>query len=79
MKRQSISFTVPNDEWLKQQIATKEYTSKSEIINDLIRKVRTQQQEIDWIRMKIEKAERSGFTSDNQAQILQQSKDLLNE
>ncbi|HNR86416.1 MAG TPA: CopG family transcriptional regulator [Taishania sp.] len=79
MKRQSISFTEPNDEWLKQQIATKEYTSKSEIINDLIRKVRTQQQEFDWIRTKIEKAERSGFTSDNQAQILQQSKDLLNE
>lgn len=79
MKRQSISFTEPNDEWLKQQIATKEYTSKSEIINDLIRKVRTQQQEIDWIRTKIEKAERSGFTSDNQAQILQQSKDSLNE
>ncbi len=79
MKRQSISFTEPNDEWLKQQIAIKEYASKSEIINDLIRKVRTQQQEFDWIRMKIEKAERSGFTSDNQAQILQQSKDLLNE
>jgi antitoxin ParD1/3/4 len=79
MRRQSISFTEPNDEWLKSQIDNKEYSSKSELVNDLIRQARNQQREIDWIRLKLEKAEKSGFTSDSRAQILKQSKDLLNE
>lgn len=78
MRRQSISFSEPNDEWLKEQIASKEYASKSELVNDLIRQARKQQKEVDWIRMKLEKAEQSGFTTDSRAQILQQSKDLLN-
>lgn len=79
MIRQSISFTEPNDEWLKTQIANKEYSSKSELVNDLIRQARNQEKQIDWIRMKLEKAEESGFTSETKAQILKQSKDLLNE
>jgi antitoxin ParD1/3/4 len=79
MKRQSISFTEPNDEWLKSQIDSKEYTSITELVNDLIRQARKQQREIDLIRMKIEKAEKSGFTSDSRSEILNQSKDLLND
>ena len=79
MRRQSISFTEPNDEWLKSQIANKEYASKSDLVNDLIRQARNQQKQIDWIKMKLEKAEKSGFTSDSKAQILKQSKDLLDE
>tara|TARA_R100000951_G_scaffold62635_1_gene52547 strand:+ start:31 stop:345 length:315 start_codon:yes stop_codon:yes gene_type:complete len=79
MKRQSISFTEPNDEWLKSQIDSKEYTSKTELVNDLIRQARKQQREIDLIRMKIDKAEKSGFTSDSRSQILNQSKRLLDD
>jgi antitoxin ParD1/3/4 len=79
MRRQSISFTEPNDEWLKSQIESKEYSSKSELINNLIRQARLQEKEIDWIRLKLEKAEKSGFTNESAAQILKQAKDLLNE
>tara|TARA_B100000508_G_C11340740_1_gene219003 strand:+ start:98 stop:337 length:240 start_codon:yes stop_codon:yes gene_type:complete len=79
MKRQSISFTEPNDKWLKSQIDSKEYTSKTELVNDLIRQARKQQKEIDLIRMKIDKAEKSGFTSDSRSQILNQSKGLLDD
>ena len=78
MARQSISFTEPNDNWLKAQIESKEYTSKSELINDLIRQARNQQKQIDWIKTKIERAEKSGFTSDSKNEILAQSKSLLN-
>lgn len=78
MARQSISFTEPNDEWLKAQVNSKEYSSKSELVNDLIRQARKQQQEIDWIRMKLEKAEKSGFTEDSKEAILAQSKAKLN-
>ena len=79
MNRQSISFTKPNDEWLKSQVESREYSSKSELINDLVRQARKQQREIDWIKAKIEKAENSGFTKDSKAEILSQSKSLLNE
>lgn len=37
MSRQSMSFTKSNDEWLKTQVRNKEYSSKSELVNDLIR------------------------------------------
>ncbi|QSE97199.1 ribbon-helix-helix domain-containing protein [Fulvivirga lutea] len=78
MARQSISFTEPNDEWLKAQVSSKEYSSKSELVNDLIRQARQQQQHIDLVRLKLEKAEKSGFTTDNKDQILADSKYRLN-
>ncbi len=77
MTRQSISLTEPNDEWLKKQVDSKEYASKSELVNDLIRQARKQQARVDWIRAKIEKAESSGFTTDSKEEILNQSKTLL--
>jgi len=78
MTRQSISFTEPNDEWLKAQLKNKEYSSKSELVNDLIRQARQQQVHIDWIRAKLDLAENSGFTDDSKDQILNKSKSLLN-
>ncbi|MDY0103404.1 MAG: type II toxin-antitoxin system ParD family antitoxin [Lentimicrobium sp.] len=78
MARQSISFTKPNDEWLKAQLENQEYSSKSELINDLIRQARKQQAQIDWIRAKLDKSEKSGFTDNSKEQILSQSKSLLN-
>ena len=59
MIRQSISFTKPNDEWLKAQLNNQEYSSKSELINDLIRQARQQQVQIDWIRAKLDKSEKN--------------------
>ncbi|MFT5668105.1 MAG: antitoxin ParD1/3/4, partial [Vicingaceae bacterium] len=40
MSRQSISFTEPNEEWLRSQVEAQEYSSKSELVNDLIRQAR---------------------------------------
>jgi len=79
MARQSITFTEPNDNWLKAQVDSQEYTSKSELINDLIRQARSQQKQIDYIKAKIERAENSGFTTDSKDEILAHSKSLLNE
>lgn len=78
MTRQSISFTKPNDEWLKKQVENQEYSSKSELVNDLIRQARKQQAQVDWIRVKLEKAEKSGFSNDSKEDILKESKSLLN-
>ncbi len=78
MIRQSISLTEPNNNWLKNCVENKEYSSKSEIVNDLIRQARNQQLEIDLIRLKLEKAEKSGFTTATKAEILELSNSLLN-
>jgi len=79
MRRLSISFTEPNDEWLNEQVDSKEYSSKSDIVNDLVRQARKQQREIDWIRMKLEKAEKSGFTTESRLEIMHQAKKQSNE
>jgi antitoxin ParD1/3/4 len=78
MIRQSITFTKPNDEWLKNQVNNEEYSSKSELVNDLIRQARKQQVQVDFIRTRLEKSEKSGFTNDSKTQILKQSKSLFN-
>lgn len=66
MPRQSISFTEPNAEWLRQKVDTQgEYRSNSEAVNDLIRKAR----ELEVIRARLIEAERSGFTPLSRDQI----------
>ena len=78
MARQSIRLMQPNDEWLKTQVDSKEYSSKSELINDLVRQARKQQRQNDSVCNKLESAENSGFTKDNKEQILRHSKSVLN-
>jgi len=78
MARQSISLTKPNDECLKAQVKNEEYTSKSELVNDLIRQARKQQVQLNWIRAKLEKSETGGFTDQSKEQIIEHSKSLLN-
>lgn len=78
MARQSISLTPPNDEWLKAQVDSNEYSSKSELVNDLIRQARSQQAQIDWIKAKLERAEKGGFTEDSKQSILKEAKSSMN-
>lgn len=74
MVRQSISFTNPNDEWLKEQIKKEEFASKSELVNNLIRKAREEEKEIEWIRTRLimaeEKLEKVGFVKKSAEEIL---------
>ena len=71
MPRQSISFTPPNEEWLRAQGESQEYTSKSDVVNDLIRKAR----EIEGVRARLVLAEQSGFTSLGREEILAEAKE----
>lgn len=70
MPRQSISFTPPNDDWLRAQVESEEFTSKSDVVNDLIRKAR----EIETIRTRLIQAENSQFTSQSREDILAEAK-----
>ncbi len=65
MPRQNITFTIPNDDWLKSQVSSQEYLSKSELINDLV-------------RLKLDRAEKSGFTKGRKKEIIKASKDRMN-
>lgn len=70
MPRQSISFTPPNDDWLRAQVESEEYSSKSDVVNDLIRKAR----EIETIRARLIQAEISQFTSQGREEIPAEAK-----
>ena len=70
MTRQSISLTRPNDEWLKSQVEREEYMSKSEVVNDLIRRAR----EAEAIREKLIRAEESGLIDQTPSEILAEIK-----
>ena len=74
MTRQSITFTEPNDMWLKAQLDNKEYASKSEVVNDLIRRARRQELEEQYIRDRLISAEDSGFTNQTPRNMLAEFK-----
>jgi len=74
MVRQSISFTKPNDNWLKEQIDSEEFASKSELVNNLVRKAREREKESEWIRARLivaeEKLAANGFVNKSSEEIL---------
>ena len=70
MARQSITLTPPNDEWIRSQVDSQEYASKSELVNDLIRQARRKQSELEWLKKRLNTAEASGFTQATKADIL---------
>ena len=70
MARQSISFTATNEAWLKEQVESEEYTSKSEVVNDLIHKAR----ETEYIREKLFRAEQGEFSILTRDEILDKAR-----
>ncbi|MBF0266535.1 MAG: type II toxin-antitoxin system ParD family antitoxin, partial [Gammaproteobacteria bacterium] len=63
MSRQSITFTPPNDEWIKAQVTSHEYSTKSDVVNDLIRRARKEQEELELLRAKLIRSEESGYSN----------------
>ena len=58
MPRQSISLTEPNAKWIKSRVDSKEYTSMSDAVNDLIRQARRGEDEkVEQIRIMLMEAE----------------------
>ncbi len=78
MARQSISVTEPNDQWLRAQIESQEYSSKSELINDLIRQARKREEQLSSLRSKLDSAEQSGFSNRSKEEILLLAKSRMN-
>ncbi|MDE0097270.1 MAG: CopG family transcriptional regulator [Gammaproteobacteria bacterium] len=53
--RASLSLSAPNEEWIQGQISGGEFSSRSEVVNDLIRRAR----EFEMIRHRLIAAEQS--------------------
>lgn len=77
MTRQSVSLSKKNDEWLKNQIEEEEFNSKSEAINYLIKQARNQKEYYDFVRMKIERGEKRGFSTKTKDELLAEIKSNL--
>jgi len=77
MTRQSVSLSKKNDEWLKNQIEEEEFNSKSEAINYLIKQARNQKAYYDFVRLKIERGEKSGFSTKTKDELLAEIKSNL--
>jgi antitoxin ParD1/3/4 len=77
MVRQSISLTTPNDNWLNALVESDEYSSKSEIVNDLIRRAREQQGEIELLRARLIQSENSGFITQTAEDMRTEFKEAL--
>jgi antitoxin ParD1/3/4 len=60
MARQSITLANQNDEWLKEQVAKEEFTSKSEAVNYLIKQARERDAYHEYVQMKIDRGLNSG-------------------
>ena len=78
MTRQSITLAKQNDEWLKNQVAEEEFNSKSEAINYLIKKAREHDEYVEFVRMKLDRAEKSGFSTKTKEELLADIKKKLN-
>ena len=70
MTRASISISPPNDEWIQAQIESKEFSSRSEVVNDLIRKARKETNEIQAIRAALIEGENSGTSTKSPDEII---------
>ena len=60
--RHSITFT-PNDDWLKAQVDSQEYSLKGDVVNALIRPARQQHENIKIIRENLIRAEQEGTSN----------------
>ena len=79
MSRQSITLANQNDEWLKKQVANEEFSSKSEAVNYLIKQARDRDEYVEFVRMKLDIAEKSGFAKkQTREEMLAEFKKKLN-
>jgi antitoxin ParD1/3/4 len=72
MARQSITLANQNDEWLKQQVAKEEFTSKSEAVNHLIKQAREREAYHEYVQKKIDSGLKSGFSTKTKEELFEE-------
>lgn len=68
--RASLSISEPNEKWIQARIDSKEFSSRSEVVNDLIRRAR----EVESIRARLIASEEAirmrGHVTESPAELL---------
>lgn len=62
MAKQSVNFTSPNNDWLNAKVASEEYPSKTDVVNDLIRREREREDKFQTLKVAIEEGLASGIS-----------------
>lgn len=70
--RASLSLSEPNERWIQDKIDSKEFSSRSEVVNDVLRRAR----EIELIREQLLTAE---VSVQQQGWVAQSQEAMLNE
>ncbi|MEY3123348.1 ribbon-helix-helix domain-containing protein [Nitrosomonas mobilis] len=70
MTKQSVNFTSPNDDWLNAKVASKEYSNKTDVINDLIRREREREEKFQTLKAAIEEGLASGISENSVPDIM---------
>lgn len=78
MARQSITLAAQNDEWLKEQVAKEEFTSKSEAVNYLIKQARDRDAYHEYVQMKIDRGLKSGYSTKTKEELFEEIKKRFN-
>lgn len=72
--RASLSISEPNESWIQEKIDSKEFSSRSEVVNDVLRRAR----EIEQVRAQLLAAEISvqqqGWVTQSQEAMLHEFK-----
>lgn len=63
MPRLSVTFTENNDSWLSSQASNGDFSSKSDVVNDLIRRERDRLLKREWLAREIQKGLDSGVAN----------------
>ena len=73
----TLSLTDIDRKWIDTVIASGEYVSNSEYIRSLIKEDRKKHSKIEYIRTKLDEAEKMGFTSQTKEEIRAEFKQRL--
>ncbi len=63
MVKQSMNLSEPNDKWLADKVASKEYTSKTDVVNDLCRRAREREDSTKSLEILIAEGLESGIST----------------
>lgn len=77
MVKKTYSITETLNQYVGQRIKSGEYATDSEYVRELIRRDQQENKEISYIRSKLIKAEKSGFTDQSKDEILKELKSEL--
>ncbi len=77
MPRTTISFTEPNQSWIEEQVASKEFKSHSDVVNSVLRQVRQRENTISNLQALLSKGVESGISETDPKDLLVKFKTRL--